>query len=105
MNLKDAIGPVSPESIQKNAAAMTQIRHTVALASGCAAGAFRLESLRGFGFYLATFYATAFLVVVVIGRVSRFYSNPGKALLWDGLIPSLPGYVLAWSLVYSLVET
>lgn len=105
MDLKDAISPTSAENIQKNAAAMTHIRHTVALASGCAAGAFRLESLTGFGFYLASFYATTLLLILAMGGVSRFFLTPWKALTWHGLFPALPGYVLAWSLVYSLVET
>ena len=106
MSLKAAVNPISIESVAKNAAILANMRHVTALAGGAAAGALRLESLCGFVFYGILSAASLVLFLVVsAGRLPTFFEKPMKALLWDGILAAFPGYVLAWSLVYSLVET
>lgn len=102
---EEAVDPLSVASQQNNALQITTIRHTVALASGCAAGALRLESLHGFGFYLVATLITSILLFILVGRPRFYFISPLKSLFIDSVIPAFPGYLLAWSLVYSLVET
>lgn len=105
MDLKAATKPVSSESLTRNATELANIRYIVAMAAGCAAGALRLESMYGFGFNVVTNIATTLLLLFITRSPSYYFTKPTKALMLDGVMPSLAVYVLAWCLVYSLVET
>lgn len=102
---EEAAKPRSQESLDNNVSQITTIRHTLALASGLAAGALRLESLDGFIFFVVISLITSMILFFAVGSANMYFTSPYKSLFFDAVVPSFPGYVLAWSVVYSLVET
>jgi len=104
-SISESVDPVHGESVQANTSNLLTARHILALSGGAVAGALRLESLYGFGFYLLIAAVTSMMLFVLLGSPSLFFEKPIKAVLLDGFLSAFPGYVLAWSLVYSIVET
>lgn len=102
---EEAAKPRSQDSLNNNVSQITTIRHTLALASGLAAGALRLESLDGFIFFVVITILTSIMLYFFMGNAKMYFLSPFKSLFFDAVLPSFPGYVLAWSVVYSLVET
>ncbi|GMM51384.1 hypothetical protein DASB73_023420 [Starmerella bacillaris] len=99
------VDPVSYSSVRKNNTALLKIRHTVALVTGCVAGALRLEFLGGLSFYLLLWAISSLVVIAVSGNPSYYFTSSKRSILTSGIMMSFPGFLLAWSLVYSLVET
>lgn len=103
--MRPEINPTSRTAIKNNDAALLKIRHSVSLAAGCAAGALRLEFLYGLAFYVLTCVVTGLTIIIASHNPGSYFTNPIKSLSLGGVMTSFPGYVLAWSFVYSLVET
>lgn len=87
--------PKSGQAILDNTNVLTRARHTIALTAGATAGVLQLESLYGFGLFIAA---------MLLASIGLFALTAGsnKDVLTTGVLASLPGFVLSWVLVYSL---
>lgn len=103
MNIEWAVKPRSIEATAHNHGNISRIRHLVGLVSGLAAGALRLESLWGFGLYALAVIATTLLMFMLTGKKKQF-ERKFSTLAIDSVVPAVSGYLLAWVVVYGLVE-
>lgn len=103
MNVAWAVKPQSTEAAAHNYGVISRIRHLVGLISGLAAGALRLESLWGLGLYALSVIVTTLLMFLFTCRKKNF-ENKTSSLITDSVIPAISGYLLAWVVIYGIVE-
>ncbi|KAK9239286.1 Rab5-interacting protein-domain-containing protein [Lipomyces kononenkoae] len=102
---KQAISPLSAESLQQNGKTVYYIRSVTSTIFGVSAGILGLESYYGFLFYVG---GTVFVSLLLFGLLARGrpaeYFTSAKDVWTSNALTGLSSFVLTWTLFYGLVD-
>ncbi|KAK9484504.1 Rab5-interacting protein-domain-containing protein [Lipomyces starkeyi] len=102
---KQAIYPVSTESLQQNGKTVYYIRSVTSTIFGVSAGILGLESYYGFLFYFAgtAFVSLLLFLLLARGQPTKYFISAND--IWMGnALTGLSSFVLTWTLFYGLVD-
>ncbi|KAK9464269.1 Rab5-interacting protein-domain-containing protein [Lipomyces arxii] len=102
---RQAIAPLSSDSLQHNTKTVYYIRSVTSTIFGVSAGILGLESYVGFLYYFALTAVVSFLCFVLLakGNPSEYFVK-GKDIWTSNTLTGLSSFVLTWTLFYGLVD-